>query len=52
MAQTVAFALLGAFVYHHLYSNDECLISGKKIKHQPNISDKVMYRVEGCISMR
>ncbi|MEK7198814.1 MAG: CusA/CzcA family heavy metal efflux RND transporter, partial [Bacteroidota bacterium] len=47
MAQTVAFALLGAFVLSLTYiPMMSALFLSKKIKHQPNISDKVMYRVE------
>ena len=47
MAQTVAFALLGAFVLSLTYiPMMSALFLSKKIKHQPNISDKIMYRVE------
>ena len=47
MAQTVAFALLGAFVLSLTYiPMMSALVLSRKIKHKPNISDKVMFRVE------
>lgn len=47
MAQTVAFALLGAFVLSLTYiPMMSALMLSRKIKHQPNLSDKVMFRVE------
>ncbi len=47
MAQTVAFALIGAFVLSLTYiPMMSALFLSKKIKHKPNLSDKVMFRVE------
>ena len=47
MAQTVAFALLGAFVLSLTYiPMMSALFLSKKTKHKPNISDKLMYKVE------
>ena len=47
MAQTVAFALLGAFVLSLTYiPMMSALFLSKKIKHQPNVSDKMMGKVE------
>jgi cobalt-zinc-cadmium resistance protein CzcA len=47
MAQTVAFALLGAFVLSLTYiPMMSALFLSKKIKHKPNISDKIMDKVE------
>ena len=47
MAQTVAFALLGAFVLSLTYiPMISALFLSKKIKHKPNISDKLMGKVE------
>lgn len=47
MAQTVAFALLGAFVLSLTYiPMMSALFLSKKIKHAPNISDRIMIRVE------
>jgi cobalt-zinc-cadmium resistance protein CzcA len=47
MAQTVAFALLGAFVLSLTYiPMMSALFLSKKTKHKPNISDKLMYVVE------
>lgn len=47
MAQTVAFALIGAFLLSLTYiPMMSALVLSKKIKHQPNFSDKVMRRVE------
>ncbi|MDP1801413.1 MAG: CusA/CzcA family heavy metal efflux RND transporter [Bacteroidota bacterium] len=47
MAQTVAFALLGAFVLSLTYiPMMSALFLSKKTKHKPNISDKLMTRIE------
>ena len=47
MAQTVAFALLGAFVLSLTYiPMMSALFLSKKIKREPNISDKIMDKVE------
>ncbi len=47
MAQTVAFALLGAFVLSLTYiPMMSALVLSRKIKHKPNLSDKIMFRVE------
>jgi cobalt-zinc-cadmium resistance protein CzcA len=47
MAQTVAFALFGAFILSLTYiPMMSSLMLSKKVKHQPNISDKLMFRVE------
>lgn len=47
MAQTVAFALLGAFLLSLTYiPMMSALFLSKEIKHQPNFSDKVMNKVE------
>lgn len=47
MAQTVAFALLGAFVLSLTYiPMMSALFLSKKTKHKPNISDKLMMVVE------
>lgn len=47
MAQTVAFALFGAFILSLTYiPMMSSLVLSKKVKHQPNISDKLMFRVE------
>ncbi|MEO8416439.1 MAG: CusA/CzcA family heavy metal efflux RND transporter, partial [Ginsengibacter sp.] len=47
MAQTVAFALLGAFLLSLTYiPMMSALFLSKKIKHQPNFSDKLMSKVE------
>ncbi|HUH35777.1 MAG TPA: CusA/CzcA family heavy metal efflux RND transporter [Moheibacter sp.] len=47
MAQTVAFALIGAFLLSLTYiPMMSALVLSKKIKHQRNFSDKVMRRVE------
>jgi cobalt-zinc-cadmium resistance protein CzcA len=49
MAQTVAFALLGAFVLSLTYiPMMSALFLSKKTKHKPNISDKLMYVVESA----
>ena len=47
MAQTVAFALLGAFVLSLTYiPMMSALFLSKKTKHKPNVSDKLMNKVE------
>lgn len=47
MAQTVAFALLGAFILSLTYiPMMSALFLSKKVKHQPNFSDRLMMRVE------
>ena len=47
MAQTVAFALIGAFILSLTYiPMMSSLVLSKKIKHQPNWSDRLMIRVE------
>lgn len=47
MAQTVAFALLGAFVLSLTYiPMMSALVLSKTVKHKPNMSDKVMAWVE------
>lgn len=47
MAQTVAFALLGAFVLSLTYiPMMSAIFLSKKIKHEPNFSDKIMNKVE------
>ena len=47
MAQTVAFALLGAFVLSLTYiPMMSALVLSKTVKHKPNISDKIMAWVE------
>lgn len=47
MAQTVAFALIGAFVLSLTYvPMMSALFLSKKVKHQPNFSDKMMNRLE------
>lgn len=47
MAQTVAFALIGAFILSLTYiPMMSSLILSKKTKHKPNFSDKAMARVE------
>lgn len=51
MAQTVAFALLGAFILSLTYiPMISSLFLSKKIKTTPNISDKVMAKVENSYS--
>ncbi len=51
MAQTVAFALLGAFILSLTYiPMISSLFLSKKIKTAPNISDKVMAKVENSYS--
>jgi cobalt-zinc-cadmium resistance protein CzcA len=47
MAQTVAFALIGAFVLSLTYiPMMSTLLLSKKLSHEPNISDKMMMRIE------
>ena len=47
MAQTVAFALLGAFVLSLTYiPMMSALVLSKKTKHKENISDRLMQRIE------
>jgi cobalt-zinc-cadmium resistance protein CzcA len=47
MAQTVAFALLGAFILSLTYiPMMSAWFLSKKIKHEPNLSDKIMFKVE------
>ncbi len=47
MAQTVAFALLGAFILSLTYiPMMSAVFLSKKIKHQPNFADKIMGRIE------
>ena len=47
MAQTVAFALLGAFILSLTYiPMMSAWFLSKKIKHEPNFSDKIMFKVE------
>ena len=47
MAQTVAFALLGAFILSLTYiPMMSAVFLSKKVKHKPNLSDKLMARVE------
>ncbi len=47
MAQTVAFALLGAFILSLTYiPMMSTVFLSKKIKHKPNLSDRLMAKVE------
>ncbi len=47
MAQTVAFALLGAFLLSLTYiPMMSALFLSKKVKHEPNLSDRLMIKVE------
>lgn len=47
MAQTVAFALLGAFILSLTYiPMMSALFLSKKTKHKPNISDRMMAKIE------
>ncbi len=47
MAQTVAFAVLGAFILSLTYvPMISSMFISKKIPHQPNISDRIMTRLE------
>jgi len=48
MAQTVAFALMGAFILSLTYiPMMSAVFLSKKIKHKKNISDKMMEKIEG-----
>ncbi len=48
MAQTVAFAILGAFILSLTYvPMVSALFISKSISHKPNISDRVMAKLEG-----
>ena len=47
MAQTVAFALIGAFILSLTYiPMMSSLVLSKKIKHKPNFSDRMMQKLE------
>lgn len=47
MAQTVAFALLGAFILSLTYiPMMSALFLSRRIRHKPGFSDKIMYRLE------
>jgi cobalt-zinc-cadmium resistance protein CzcA len=47
MAQTVAFALLGAFILSLTYiPMMSAWFLSKKVKHEPNLSDRIMFKVE------
>lgn len=47
MAQTVAFALLGAFILSLTYiPMMASLVLSKKVKYKPNLSDRIMYSIE------
>ena len=47
MAQTVAFALIGAFILSLTYiPMMSSLVLSKKIKHKPNLSDRIMQKLE------
>jgi cobalt-zinc-cadmium resistance protein CzcA len=47
MAQTVAFALLGDFILSLTYiPMKSALFLSKKVKHKPNLSDRLMIKVE------
>ncbi|HWV74046.1 MAG TPA: CusA/CzcA family heavy metal efflux RND transporter [Pseudosphingobacterium sp.] len=47
MAQTVAFAILGAFILSLTYvPMVSSLLISKKITHKPNLSDRIMTRIE------
>lgn len=49
MAQTVAFALLGAFLLSLTYvPMMSSLVLNRKISHRPNLSDRIMARVEAA----
>ena len=49
MAQTVAFALLGAFILSLTYiPMMSALFLSKKTKHKPNISDRLMSKIESA----
>lgn len=47
MAQTVAFAILGAFILSLTYvPMASSMVLSKKISHKPNISDRIMAKIE------
>ncbi|RAJ08273.1 cobalt-zinc-cadmium resistance protein CzcA [Chitinophaga skermanii] len=47
MAQTVAFAILGAFILSLTYvPMISSVVLSKKLSHKPNISDRIMTRIE------
>ncbi len=47
MAQTVAFALLGAFILSLTYiPMMSSIILSKKVRHKPNFSDRIMTKIE------
>jgi cobalt-zinc-cadmium resistance protein CzcA len=47
MAETVAFAILGAFILSLTYvPMASALFLSKKVSHQPNLSDRVMEKIE------
>lgn len=49
MAQTVAFAILGAFILSLTYvPMISAMFINKKISHKPNISDRIMTRIENA----
>jgi len=53
MAQTVAFALLGAFILSLTYiPMMSALVLNKKTKHKPNISDRIMAKIETAYQSR
>ncbi len=53
MAQTVAFALLGAFILSLTYiPMMSALFLSKKTKHKPNISDRIMLVIENAYQSR
>jgi len=48
MAQTVAFAIMGAFILSLTYvPMISSMFLSKKVSHQPNLSDRVMEKIEG-----
>jgi len=52
MAQTVAFALFGAFIFSLTYiPMMSSVFLSKKIKHTKNFSDKMMERIEGVYQL-
>ena len=52
MAQTVAFALLGAFILSLTYiPMMSALFLSKKTKHRPNLSDKLINRIDGLYQL-
>ncbi|QRR00578.1 CusA/CzcA family heavy metal efflux RND transporter [Dyadobacter sandarakinus] len=51
MAQTVAFAILGAFILSLTYvPMISSLVISRKVVHKPNISDRIMARLESIYS--